>query len=340
MKTKIFIFEDKRNDYNFLKEELAKHGEYEVISQDGLLNAIAEGTTPKYVENVLKDNWNKGLKLIVFDLLVDDAKKKTENLGADLIQRIREDKDFIIDECPPFSMLIPIIVVTGTAEQSDIDTARDAGANFYIPKPIKNPENDRQKKESKEIIEQLKAKTRELIFNFEKKLSYISVVPSHILNEVAEFKEKYQGRKTAFIMTSFKEEHKKIADEIKIILNKHGITGLLADAEGGENKNDVWPNIEVFMHGCDFGIGIYADDSVLGISKRMKKGDNNKIRINSNLSLEVGYMLGLKKQICFLKEENLDKLNSDLASKIYVNFNDSNLENKLTEWLKNKKIID
>lgn len=329
-KAKILIFEDDRNDYQELVQELGSNGLYEIIPNEELFNAFDSGTSLEYVKNIIKRNWDKDLKIIICDLLV-----KNTNLGKELIDKIRNDEDFYVEDCKSFSALIPIIVYSSTADQNDIDEAIENGANSYVQKPIKTTDM-RMKTQNAQKVETLKKQIKKQISCFEKKLQLIEDnFPNRIKKEIIEFKAANKNKTTAFIMTSFAVEHKSVADKIIDILKKHDINGYIADAVGGKHSDDLLPNIEVFMYGCDFGIGIYADDSILE--------NNEKIRINSNLSFEVGYMLSMQKQICILKDKKLTKLNSDLCSKIYVEFDKddttNNLEQSLTEWLRNKKII-
>jgi len=43
--------------------------------------------------------------------------------------------------------------------------------------------------------------------------------------------------------------------KIKEILQSHGITGLRADDK--EYMDDLFLNIKVYMHSCDFGLAVY-----------------------------------------------------------------------------------
>lgn len=66
--------------------------------------------------------------------------------------------------------------------------------------------------------------------------------------------------------------------DIKDVLNKHGIVGLRADDK--EYMDDLFLNVKVYMHACDFGIAVY---------ERIISDD-----FNPNVSLEVGYLFGMK----------------------------------------------
>ena len=186
--------------------------------------------------------------------------------------------------------------------------------------------------------------------SYDRRLEFM--YPSKLKDEIMAFKATHANEKTAFIMTSFAEEHQNTIALVKEVLKKYDITPCMANKQGGENTDDLWPNIEVFIHGCDFGIGIYADDSILkgkneAGEKKYENGDERekekekelfkRIRINPNLSQEVGYMLGIQKKVCILKDGKLKHLPTDLAGKIYVPFeNDEDLKKNLGEWIEGK----
>ena len=71
----------------------------------------------------------------------------------------------------------------------------------------------------------------------------------------------------------------------KKTLAKHNITALRADDK--QYMDDLFPNVRVYLHGSDFGIAIFD---------RIIQDD-----FNPNVSLEVGYMLGMGKNILLLK---------------------------------------
>ena len=104
--------------------------------------------------------------------------------------------------------------------------------------------------------------------------------------------------------------------------------GYIANTQRWMSPSVVWDSIQVFMHGCDFGIAIYTGDSI-----SFENASDDK-------SLQVGYMLGLQKEICFLKHQELNKAPSDLAEMIYVEFTPDNLREVLFRWLTRRQIID
>ena len=137
------------------------------------------------------------------------------------------------------------------------------------------------------------------------------------------------GTKIAFIIMKFGDTtvHKEMIHDIKAVLKKHGIVGLRADDK--EYMDDLFLNVKVYMHTCDFGIAIY---------ERILSDD-----FNPNVSLEVGYLLGMKKPVMLLKDQTLKSLNTDLTGKLYKEFDTTNTKGSITnaieKWLSDKGYI-
>lgn len=143
------------------------------------------------------------------------------------------------------------------------------------------------------------------------------------------FKKLYEGKKTAFIIMKFSEDERfnKALGIIKRKLADYGIVGIRADER--QFANTVWENIKVYMDNADYGIAIAESVE-----------DNY---INSNVSVEIGYMLALKKKVCLLKEKSLDRLHSDFAGIIYNEFDINNVKktipSALEKWMTFENII-
>lgn len=171
------------------------------------------------------------------------------------------------------------------------------------------------------ILESMKQKTE--------KISDDAIIIPEIAKEIEAFNAEYKGKKTAFIIMQFSKTiaHDKIVTTIKETLAKHGIVGLRADDK--EYADDLFANIKTYMHCCDFGIGVF---------ERILE-DN----FNPNVSIEVGYMMGLRKNVCLLKDQTLRNLPSDLMGKLYKQFDPQAVQNTLPEqlekWMKDKGII-
>jgi hypothetical protein len=83
------------------------------------------------------------------------------------------------------------------------------------------------------------------------------------------------------------------------------------------------------MHGCRIGIAIF---------ERLESNE-----FNPNVSLEVGYMMALGKEICLLKDQTQGSLQTDLVGSLYRAFDpqspDRDIRTELLRWLKDKSLI-
>lgn len=154
--------------------------------------------------------------------------------------------------------------------------------------------------------------------------------PPAITDSLARFQQDHpDAGKTAFIMMRFSSSafHTEIAQAIKKVLADHGITGLRADDR--QYHDDLMPNIETYIYGCGFGIAVF---------ERIEQDD-----FNPNVSLEVGYMLGLRKRVCLLKDKTLRILQADLVGKLYGVFDvqdiQSSIQRELTKWLNDRPSV-
>lgn len=150
-----------------------------------------------------------------------------------------------------------------------------------------------------------------------------------IASGLKKFRKDYpSGTKTAFIIMQFDEtnSHKTITKLIKKTLSQHGITALRADDK--EYMDDLFPNIKVYMHACDFGVAVFD---------RIIEND-----FNPNVTLEVGYILGMRKDVLLLKDKTLKELSTDLTGRLYKSFDTTDIENTLPKqiekWLMDKEL--
>jgi len=189
-----------------------------------------------------------------------------------------------------------------------------------------NPESYISKQLGKLSNSELNNLLSELCKNDNENLSTESNVASQLRMEIKNFGSDYPDGKVAFIMMKFENTaaHRAIVDEIKRVCKKHGICARRADDK--QYHEDLFPNIRVYMHGCDFGIAVF---------ERISADD-----YNPNVSLEVGYMLGLDKKVCLLKDKTLRELNTDLVGKLYKPFDTRDVKNTLEQvlekWLEDK----
>jgi len=161
----------------------------------------------------------------------------------------------------------------------------------------------------------------------EKSISEQAVSTPEIASGLEKFGRDYPiGTRTAFIIMQFGSTklHKDIVSTIKDELKKHNIIALRADDK--EYMDDLFPNVKVYMHACDFGIAVFD---------RITEDD-----FNPNVTLEVGYMLGMGKDVLLLKDKTLKSLSTDLTGRLYKQFDTTDVTNTLPEqiekWLSDK----
>ncbi len=149
---------------------------------------------------------------------------------------------------------------------------------------------------------------------------------SAILSLLADYPD---TRKNAFLIMPFTPTtvHEGIAQSLKEVLRRQGFT--LFRADDYIYSDDLLINIQAYIHASRFGIAVF---------ERMLDD-----RGNNNVSLEVGYMMALKKPICLLKERSIRTLQSDLIGKLYMQFDIHEMENSIeeavTQWLKVRGIV-
>jgi nucleoside 2-deoxyribosyltransferase len=100
-------------------------------------------------------------------------------------------------------------------------------------------------------------------------------------------------------------------------------------ADDKEYHDDLFANIQTYIHGCGFGIAVI---------ERIEKDE-----FNPNVALEIGYMLALKKPVCILKDKTVPVLQADLIGRLYKQFDPQDVSktipDQLTKWLLDKGFI-
>jgi len=162
-----------------------------------------------------------------------------------------------------------------------------------------------------------------------KKLSQEAVSQPEIASGLEKFKLDYPHGRVAFIMMQFtnSKAHEEIVQVLKKTLADHRITGLRADDK--QYMDDLFPNVKVYMHACEFGVAVF---------ERIMADD-----FNPNVSLEVGYMLGMGKDVLLLKDRTLKTMPVDLTGRLYREFNtldvDASLPREVEKWLIDKGLV-
>jgi hypothetical protein len=154
--------------------------------------------------------------------------------------------------------------------------------------------------------------------------------PLEITKSLQDFRRDYSDiTKLAFVIMRFgsTDAHSKILSSIRETLKPHGMIALRADDK--EYHEELYYNILTYIYGCQFGIAAF---------ERIETQD-----FNPNISLEVGYMLGMGKSVCLLKERTLQSLHTDLAGKLYRPFDmqriSKTLPPVLLKWMTEKGFI-
>lgn len=144
-------------------------------------------------------------------------------------------------------------------------------------------------------------------------------IPVHIVKSVEKIKSDYEGKKIGFLIMQFGTggHYDSIVQAIKDTLANHNIVVLRADEK--EYHPDLYYNILSYIYASDFGIAVFErikDDSY-----------------NPNVAFEVGYMFGINKDVCLLKERSLKNLHTDIIGRIYKEFDIQDIETTISKNL-------
>lgn len=154
--------------------------------------------------------------------------------------------------------------------------------------------------------------------------------PVEITRSLADFRiDNPDQSRLAFVMMQFgtTKAHEQVFTAIRAALDPHQFVALRADIK--QYHDDLWWNIATYMYGCRFGIGVFEriEDEAF----------------NPNVSLEVGYMMGLGKPVCYLTERTLQNLHTDLVGKIYKEFDmqscKETIPRALSKWMNDKGLM-
>ncbi|MBC8448067.1 MAG: hypothetical protein H8D78_09970 [Chloroflexi bacterium] len=162
-----------------------------------------------------------------------------------------------------------------------------------------------------------------------KKISPEAIAHPEIASGIEKFHLDYPDGRVAFIIMQFTntKAHEEIVRVLKKTLNAHDIVALRADDK--QYMDDLFPNVKVYMHACQFGIAVF---------ERITADD-----FNPNVSLEVGYMLCMGKDVLLLKDRTLKTLPTDLIGRLYREFDTFEVEatvpKAVGKWLTDKGIL-
>lgn len=210
------------------------------------------------------------------------------------------------------------LVHSVSIEVGDVIWAFSVGANLAQPE---------QEAYLQTIVTQYVNGTLQAEQKTQSKISDEAVALPEIASGLERFRTDYPlGTKTAFIIMQFgiTKPHSEVVTCIRDTLAAHGTVALRADDK--EYMDDLFTNIKTYMHACDFGIAVFD---------RITEDD-----FNPNVSLEVGYMMGMRKDVLLLKDRTLRNLHTDLAGKLYKPFDTTDVQGTMPEqirkWLSDK----
>jgi len=154
--------------------------------------------------------------------------------------------------------------------------------------------------------------------------------PIEITASLAAFRKDFPDpSRIAFIMMQFghSKAHIAILGGIRRALDPHQFIALRADDK--QYHDNLFFNILTYVYGCRFGIAVF---------ERIESD-----AFNPNVSLEVGYLLGIDKPVCFLKDHTLKTLHTDLIGQLYKEFDPLSCETTippaLWKWMEDKGIM-
>lgn len=344
MKKRIIIVENNKEAFEKLKRNVNGIGEV-VIDFNEVTRALKSREKP--ISDLIQkkmDEYGKEIVCFIFDLQLSGDSAYG---GIQLIRDIRGNASPLGNDAY-WRTIVPIIVCTNYPNYAT--DAKKAGANYVIEKL------SLLEKEDSMIDSKQSWKTKLSVFLTQSFLPIITSysewycsamrkienTPESFRRASIRFFQQYNdpSLKYAFVMTSFTKAYEDvICQSLTELEDKFYVKTIIANHPYGETDEELFKNIKGMMHCCDFGIGVYF----------FEPGIKNTKCINPNLSLEVGYMLGLDKLICYLKDRNLPRLNTDLGAMIYTEYKKTKnakgkgaplMQDALIEWVKgNMKIL-
>lgn len=163
----------------------------------------------------------------------------------------------------------------------------------------------------------------------EQRRERLSAAPPHIRRGLAEFfSEHPEYNKNCFLIMPFSETAplRSIHKTLRLVLAEHGFT--LHRADDRTYSEGLFSNIETYIYGCRFAISVHE-----------RTGADIH---NANVALEVGYFLGMRKDVCLLKERTVPALPSDLHGRLFVTFDAFDIERTIRgsigRWLRDRRI--
>ena len=330
---RIIIIENNEPTFNKLKEFIGNSGSYDIpIEYNEITDAIHQengSSISKLINSKIKE-YGSEISAFIIDLQLSDG---ISYGGIDATQQIRRKPD----EVPYWRSIVPIIVYTQYPNRKK--QALEAGASTVIKKFSKLEDgqklielkNSWKQKLDDHFSDTLLPQIKMYCEWYSDAMEKIRLSPLKLKEAVINFFISCRNKpeiKHAFIMTSFASDYLgKIKDAAQAMEENYYVEAHIANTEG-KIDDAIYAEVQGHMYCCDFGIGVFFDDSSKGCT------------INPNLSIEVGFMMALEKPICYLKDKKLNTYPIDLAHNHYTEYlneeNDKglkNMEEALFKWL-------
>jgi hypothetical protein len=127
-----------------------------------------------------------------------------------------------------------------------------------------------------------------------------------------------------FVMMRYDEgaDYERLEGAIKSSLKRFGFNGVLARDK--RFRPQLWDNIEFCMRHSRYGVVVFEQNP-------------RRPEFNPNVSVELGFMMALKKDCLILKEKELPHLPTDILGHLYTEFHrdrmESEVEAAIRSWL-------
>lgn len=132
-----------------------------------------------------------------------------------------------------------------------------------------------------------------------------------------------------FLMTRFRDtdQHKAVSSAVEEAVAAFGLKFVRAD-NPNLRETKLWDKVQQCMEACRYGVAIF--ESI------------DETDFNPNVSLELGYMMGLGRQLLLLKERRVKKLFTDLVGFVYGEFDSYEIRptvlGQMADWLKQVRV--
>ena len=155
--------------------------------------------------------------------------------------------------------------------------------------------------------------------------------PVEISESTRRFRARYpaDGPPVGFVMMRFGEGKaykrlwKAIVDEL------HELQLIAVRADEFAFHRQLLDNVRTYAHACDFGVALI---------ERIESEHHNP-----NIAFEVGYMMALGKPVCFLRDETLRTLQTDLIGVLSSQFlveNTKKLRKSIRKWVESQEFYN